>query len=129
MSEESKTYIFKGHKSLCLVRQPMGKRDANNNRIPRVAYHFNPMHVVVGGVIVDAAGFKSADPKIQAWIESQEDFKRGSIVIFKPGMKIPETSPEPKSKAGALEAGDQNPPAAPKASPARPKGARVGKAK
>lgn len=74
MTEVFKTYIFLNHKALCLVKQPMGKKDAQGNKIPRVAYQFSPNWE-------GKAEFKTSDPKVQAYIENTEKYKTGQIII------------------------------------------------
>lgn len=116
----SKTYIHKGLKSWNLIWQPMGKRDAVGNRIPGITYYFLP----------NAAGMaqlKTADAVVQANIEKTEEFKLGKVIIFTGREELPEVSPVPTQKTGALEAADLDPrePVAPARGPGRPKGVRT----
>ena len=76
MANVLKVYIFKDHKALNLVQQPMGKKDIHGNKIPRIAHQFSPNWE-------GKAEFKTSDPKIQAFIESTQKFKLEQIVLVK----------------------------------------------
>lgn len=125
-----KAYVYDKHKQLTLVERPMGLKDSHGNKLPRKVHQFSTIHIEVPGLgLVDVAGLKTDDPKVQEYIEKTDLFKSGRIRIHTPGMSLRGAGPAPTSKAGGLEAADMNPPAAPASAHVKPKGARIGKVK
>lgn len=100
-----KKYIFLNHKSLRMIVQPVGKKDAQGNKIPGKTIEFTP------DPVTREAMFITSDESMQKFIEKSDKFQGGRIIIDdgKPASRNENLAPEPTSSQDGLKAPEDKP--------------------
>lgn len=118
-----KKYVFIDHKGLRMVMVPMGKKDAQGNKIPGKTIEFTPDPVTREAHLI------TSDEKVQKFIEGSERFKQGKIFIENaqgegPKRSKPDAEPA-QSQDGLKHDAPAQEPQAPAAGGRKARGART----